>query len=82
MSSLTRNDTGWFRQFCFFLLGGSCLISGPVWAQEADALGTVAVGSGHGVYTWNPSLSLQAKLGTKGLIRRCDWTGRCSSWRL
>lgn len=82
MFSLTRNGMGRFRRFDFFLLGGSCLMSELVWAQEADALGTVSVGSGHGVYTWNPSLSLQAKLDTKGLIRRCDWTGRCSSWRL
>ena len=29
-------------------------MSEPVWAQESDALGTVSVGSGHGVYTWNP----------------------------
>ncbi len=43
-------------------------MSGPVWVQESDALGTVSVGSGHGVYTWNPSLSLQAKLDTKGLM--------------
>ena len=54
MFSLTRNDTGWFRRFGFFLLGGLCLMSEPVWAQESDALGTVSVGSGHGVYTWNP----------------------------
>ena len=54
MFSVTRRDTGWFRQFGFFLLGGLCLMSGPVWAQESDALGTVSVGSGHGVYTWNP----------------------------
>ena len=50
MFSLTRNDTGRSRQFGFFLLGGLCLMSEPVWAQEAEALGIVSVGSGHGVY--------------------------------
>ena len=54
MVSVTRNEGGWFRRFGLFLLGGLCLMSGPVWAQEADVLGTVSVGRGHGVYTWNP----------------------------
>ncbi len=51
MFSSTRNGMDRFIQFGFFLLGVLCLMSGPAWA---DAPGTVSVGTGHGVYTWNP----------------------------
>ena len=54
MVSLTRSDTGWFRRCGLLLLGMVCLTAAPAWAQESDTLGTVSVGSGHGVYTWNP----------------------------
>ena len=54
MFSFRQRDTGRLFQFGLSLLGVVCLLSGPVWAQESAALRTISVGTGHGIYTWNP----------------------------